>query len=71
MAGHQTGSCLVCPECGKTFSRVASLRCHLAVHQEEDNLVCDDCGEEFVTEVQLQTHKTNCHSDKSNSWIGI
>ena len=31
---------LVCPECKKRFSRVASFRSHLSVHEEEDDLIC-------------------------------
>ena len=31
---------LVCPECKKPFSRVASFRSHLQIHEEEDDLIC-------------------------------
>ena len=31
---------LVCPECRKPFSRVASFRSHLQIHEEEDDLIC-------------------------------
>ena len=69
MASHQTGEKLFCPECDKSFSRLASLKCHLAVHQEDDNLVCGDCGDEFLTEKQLENHRISKHLFTSNKSI--
>ena len=64
LAGHQTGSRLVCPECGKTFTRQASLRSHLSVHEVEDSMVCAICGEEFPTEKQLEQHTAMQHQEQ-------
>ena len=56
-----SGGKLVCPECGKTFNRQASLKCHLAIHGKEDNLACDKCGEEFQTYKTLHIHESEEH----------
>ena len=69
MASHQTVSKLVCPQCGKTFSRQASLRSHLAIHEEEDSLACTQCGEEFPTEAQLEQHMTTEHPENGEGQI--
>ncbi|XP_074645057.1 zinc finger protein 236-like [Tubulanus polymorphus] len=46
----------VCPECGKRFSRVASLKAHLMVHEREEILTCPECGDEFISKNQLERH---------------
>ncbi len=42
-----------CPECGKKFSRIASLKAHIMLHEKEENLVCSECGDEFTVQVSL------------------
>ncbi|XP_050395157.1 zinc finger protein 236 [Patella vulgata] len=46
----------VCPECGKKFSRVASLKAHIMLHEKEENLMCPECGDEFGLQSQLDRH---------------
>ena len=50
MATHDTDN-PACPECGKKFSRVASLKAHIMLHEKEENLICAECGDEFSTQV--------------------
>lgn len=45
-----------CPECGKKFSRMASLKAHILLHIEEDTLTCKQCDNEFETMRALQHH---------------
>lgn len=45
---HATDS-LVCPECEKTFRRMASFKAHLAVHEEDESVTCEICQEEFIS----------------------
>lgn len=52
---HSTGK-LVCPECDKTFRRLASFKAHLAVHEEDETVTCEICQEEFVSLSQLEPH---------------
>ena len=54
MALHNTSS--QCPECGKKFSRMASLKAHIMLHIEEDTLTCPQCDNEFETMRALQRH---------------
>lgn len=63
MMGEQA---CVCPECGKRFSRVASLRAHLMLHQKEENLICAECGDEFGTQAQLDRHAQDHKEDMVN-----
>ncbi|XP_023226750.1 zinc finger protein 25-like [Centruroides sculpturatus] len=56
---HQATHCTsdpVCPECGKKFSRVASLKAHVMLHEKEENLECPECGDEFSTQPHLDKH---------------
>ncbi|XP_059150373.1 zinc finger protein 236-like isoform X2 [Physella acuta] len=46
----------ICPECGKKFSRVASLKAHIMLHEKEENLMCPECGDEFSVQHQLDKH---------------
>lgn len=46
----------VCPECGKKFARVASLKAHVMLHEKEENLECPECGDEFSTQPYLDRH---------------
>ena len=43
----------VCPECGKKFSRVASLKAHIMLHERDESLICPECGDEFGVQVRL------------------
>ena len=52
MALHQTGS-PQCPDCGKKFSRIASLKAHIMLHEKEESLICPECGDEFALQVGL------------------
>jgi uncharacterized Zn-finger protein len=54
MALHNTSS--QCPECGKKFSRLASLKAHISLHIEEDTLTCQQCDNEFETMRALRRH---------------
>ncbi|XP_067928202.1 zinc finger protein 236-like [Watersipora subatra] len=46
----------VCPECGKKFSRVASLKAHIMLHERDESLMCAECGDEFGVQSQLDRH---------------
>ena len=50
MATHNSDS-PQCPECGKKFSRVASLKAHIMLHEREETLMCPECGDEFGLKV--------------------
>ncbi|KAG1672332.1 Zinc finger protein 236 [Nymphon striatum] len=52
---HNTAE-LKCPECFKTFGRLAGLKAHLRLHEEEDNVTCSECLEEFNTYSELNKH---------------
>uniref|UniRef100_UPI00358F8E70 zinc finger protein 236 isoform X2 n=1 Tax=Myxine glutinosa TaxID=7769 RepID=UPI00358F8E70 len=54
-ATHQIDR-LACPDCGRAFSRVASLKAHIMLHQQEENLMCGECGDEFILQAQLERH---------------
>ena len=52
LATHvEMGGKPVCPECGKTFSRMASLKAHIMMHEKEESLMCQECGDEFGLQV--------------------
>ena len=40
-----------CPECGKKFARIASLKSHMQVHGVDENLYCTECEDTFETKV--------------------
>jgi len=42
---------LTCPECGKSFSRLASFKQHLSIHAREELFVCPECSDEFISRV--------------------
>ncbi|EEC09034.1 zinc finger protein, putative [Ixodes scapularis] len=50
------GEPVLCPECGKRFARLASLKAHMMLHEKEENLICADCGDEFSTQARLDQH---------------
>lgn len=54
-----------CPECHKSFSRIASLKAHVMLHEKEESLFCSECGDEFRTVQQLELHKLE-HEDE---WV--
>lgn len=62
-ASHNTDD-LVCPECKKHFSRIASFRSHLTIHEEEDDLSCHQCEALFSTEANLNYHLEYDHDTK-------
>lgn len=53
MATHNTGE-LKCPECGRKFARMASLKSHILLHMKEENLFCTECEDAFSTKVRNQ-----------------
>ncbi|RWS11792.1 zinc finger protein 236-like protein [Dinothrombium tinctorium] len=55
-----------CPECHKTFSRLASLRSHLIIHRIEENIVCPQCEEEFDAILTLKQHLNSKHPLETN-----
>lgn len=58
MATHNTGE-PKCPECGKKFARMASLKSHMLLHEKEENLFCTECEDAFSTKVSINIS----HSD--------
>lgn len=50
-ATHNT-DVLKCPDCLKTFSRLASLKSHLMLHEKDESLICSECGDEFNLQVR-------------------
>lgn len=60
MATHNTGE-PKCPECGKKFARMASLKSHMLLHEKEENLFCTECEDVFSTKVSININKHfNC-----------
>ncbi|CAE1253065.1 Zinc finger protein 236 [Acanthosepion pharaonis] len=53
-----------CPECGKTFTRTASLKAHIILHIKEENLMCTECGDEFSLQSQLDRHMREHRQDQ-------
>ncbi|CAH1269462.1 ZNF236 [Branchiostoma lanceolatum] len=64
LAIHDTDS-PTCPDCGKKFSRVASLKSHIMLHEKEETLICQECGEEFSLQSQLDRHMQD-HTDEAS-----
>ncbi|OAD55101.1 hypothetical protein WN48_05576 [Eufriesea mexicana] len=62
MATHNTGE-PKCPECGKKFARMASLKSHMLLHEKEENLFCTECEDAFSTKTQLDAH-LKLHGEK-------
>ncbi|XP_043500967.1 zinc finger protein 236-like isoform X1 [Polistes fuscatus] len=63
MATHNTGE-PKCPECGRKFARMASLKSHMSLHVKEENLFCTECEDAFPTKAQLDAH-LKLHGEKS------
>jgi len=53
MATHNTGD-PKCPECGRKYARMASLKSHMLLHEKEENLFCTECEDAFSTKVSLK-----------------
>lgn len=51
MATHNVGE-PKCPECGRKFARLASLKAHMLKHELDENLYCAECDETFETMVR-------------------
>ncbi|XP_044599471.1 zinc finger protein 236-like isoform X2 [Cotesia glomerata] len=62
MATHNLGE-PKCPECGRKFARMASLKSHLALHEKEEHLFCKECEDVFPTKTQLEAH-LKLHNEK-------
>ncbi|XP_076244279.1 uncharacterized protein LOC143185274 isoform X2 [Calliopsis andreniformis] len=62
MATHNTGE-PKCPECGRKFARMASLKSHMLLHEKEENLFCTECEDAFSTKAQLDAH-LKLHGEK-------
>ncbi|KAL8603303.1 hypothetical protein ACOMHN_053999 [Nucella lapillus] len=56
-----------CPECGKKFSRVASLKAHIMMHEKEENLMCPECGDEFSVQSQLDRHMNEHRQEQAGA----
>ncbi|XP_008554328.1 zinc finger protein 236 isoform X1 [Microplitis demolitor] len=62
MATHNLGE-PKCPECGRKFARMASLKSHLMLHEKEEHLFCQECEDVFPTKSQLEAH-LKLHNEK-------
>ncbi|XP_014481425.1 PREDICTED: zinc finger protein 236-like isoform X2 [Dinoponera quadriceps] len=62
MATHNTGD-PKCPECGRKYARMASLKSHMLLHEKEENLFCTECEDAFSTKTQLDAH-LKLHGEK-------
>lgn len=47
---------LRCPQCGKIFSRIASLKGHIRIHFKNEYFQCNLCSEIFHYEIKLHHH---------------
>ncbi|KAF4531403.1 hypothetical protein B566_EDAN009644 [Ephemera danica] len=50
LSTHAKGPPWPCPECFRSFSRLASLKAHTMIHELEENLFCEQCGEECISQ---------------------
>ncbi|XP_070530317.1 zinc finger protein 236 isoform X2 [Cardiocondyla obscurior] len=62
MATHNIGD-PKCPECGRKYARMASLKSHMLLHEKEENLFCTECEDAFSTKAQLDAH-LKLHGEK-------
>lgn len=70
LATHvEPGDKPMCPECGKQFSRVASLKFHIMMHEKEENLMCSECGDEFSLQGQLDKHMLDHQEDRDGTRV--
>ncbi|XP_072013955.1 zinc finger protein 236-like [Amphiura filiformis] len=63
-ATHNTDE-LRCPDCMKTFSRLASLKSHLMLHEKDESLICSECGDEFTLQIDLDSHLDEHREERS------
>lgn len=66
MATHNTSN-PTCPECGKKFLRLASLKAHLMYHEKEEMFYCQECDMMFQNEVDLSNHTKSHAAEKKGS----
>lgn len=70
LATHvEPGAKPICPECGKKFSRVASLKAHIMLHEKEESLMCTECGDEFSLQGQLDRHMIEHRQDREGTRV--
>lgn len=62
VAFHSTDIRPTCPECHKSFARLATLKSHIAIHWQEELLSCLSCGEQFSTDFYLNNHIGKAHN---------
>ncbi|XP_018394951.1 PREDICTED: zinc finger protein 260-like isoform X1 [Cyphomyrmex costatus] len=63
MATHNTGD-PKCPECGRKYARMASLKSHMLLHEKEENLFCTECEDAFSTKY-LTMRNSRCERPAS------
>eukprot|EP00106_Octopus_bimaculoides_P013578 XP_014781020.1 PREDICTED: zinc finger protein 236-like [Octopus bimaculoides] len=56
-----------CPECGITFTRLASFKAHIMLHVKEESLMCTECGDEFSLQSQLDKHMQEHREEHGNN----
>ncbi|XP_052231983.1 zinc finger protein 236-like isoform X2 [Dreissena polymorpha] len=68
LATHvEEGDKPTCPECGKKFQRVASLKAHIMLHEKEESLMCTECGDEFATQIHLDRHMVEHREEREGT----
>ena len=55
-------ACIICGVCGKTFTRIDTLRVHEKKHSAKTAQKCADCGKLFSTKRYLDMHMASKHS---------
>lgn len=59
-----------CHLCGKSFSRVGTLRVHIKSHLEEKKIVCEHCGFKAMNNGKMQRHMKS-HTGERNYACGL
>lgn len=65
MSVHEKEKPFVCSECGKTFSRMDSMKRHGALHKERE-YSCNLCGMTYHTLNNLNMHTKRVHTDNQD-----